>query len=58
MKFLIRIMIFFNIIPTAGNLLSRQIKKIKSTNPEIFFFFFFANQVIYFLNKLPNEIKK
>ena len=39
---------FFNIFQT-GNLLSRKISK---TNQ-----FFFANRVIYFWNKLPNQIK-
>ena len=37
----------------TGNLLSGQISKTKSINQ----LYFFANRVIYFLNKLPNQIK-
>ena len=44
---------FFNISPQTENLLSRQISKIKSTNQVNFF----ANRVIYFWNKLPNQMK-
>ena len=44
---------FFNISPQTGNLLSRQIPKIKSTNK----LDLFANRVMYFWNKLPNQIK-
>ena len=44
---------FFNISPQTGNLLSRQISKTKSTNQ----LDFFANRVIYFWNKSPNQIK-
>ena len=48
---------FLNISPQTGNLLSRHISRMKSINQLIFFFFFFANRVIYSLNKLPNQIK-
>ena len=43
----------FNIPPQTGNLLSKQISKTKSTKQ----LDFFANRVIYFGNKLPNQIK-
>ena len=43
---------FFDISPQTGNLLSKQILKTKSTN------WIFANKVIYFRNKLPNQIRK
>ena len=43
---------FFNISPQTGNLLSRHFKNSLLTN-----WIFFANRVIYFLNKLPNMIK-
>ena len=44
---------FFNIPTWTVNLLSRQISKIKSIDQ----LEFFANKVIYFWNKLPNQIK-
>ena len=44
---------FFNISTQTGNLLSRQIWKIKSTNQ----LDFFANWVIYSWKKLSNQIK-
>ena len=44
---------FFRISSQTWNLLTRQISKIKSTNQ----LDFFANRVIYFWNKLPNQIK-
>ena len=53
MEFLIIVDIFFNISLRTGNLLSRQIFTSKSTNQ----LDFFANKLIYFKNKLPNQIK-
>ena len=44
---------FFNISPRIGNLLSRQISKTKSIKQMNIF----ANKIIYFWNKLPNQIK-
>ena len=44
---------FLNIFPCTGNLLLRQISISKSINQ----LDFFVNRVIYFRNKLPNQIK-
>ena len=44
---------FFNISSQIGNLLSRQILKTKSINC----LHIFAYKIIYFWNKLPNQIK-
>ena len=53
MEILIMADIFLNISPQTGNSLSRQIWKNKSTNQ----LDFLAISVIYFWNKLPNQIK-
>ena len=53
MEFLTMVDIFFNISPWTGNLLSRLMSKTKSTSQ----LDFFANRVIYFWNKLSNQIK-
>ena len=53
MEFLIMVDVFFNISPQTGNLLSRLISKIKSTNQ----LNSFANRVIHFWKKFPNSIK-
>ena len=54
MEFLIMVDIFlFNISLQSGNLQSKPISKTKSMNKSDFF----VNRLIYFENKLPNQIK-
>ena len=52
MEYLIVVDIFLKISDRTGNLMSRQISKNRSNNQ----LEFFANSVIYFWNKLSNQI--